>query len=255
MQWHVKIVFGGVLALGLSGCGLIDTIRGYVRPRPQSEPQAVEPNFVPTGEEVIAPKFNFIGEFDAEGFAPAAVPDPQSPERSLWGFINTKGEMVIPPQFRCEYGEDEIPCGPFVDGVARVVRERKTGDKPEDAVYEFGFINRTGTYVVPPQFLYANNFSEGLAAVRVGKDYQTARVGYINPQGEMVIQPQFLAAGSFQNGYSPVCQGEDYDRAKCGVIDKTGKFVIPPKYNWIDMNGYENGLLKVMINGKWGFIR
>ncbi len=250
-QFRLKIGLFWLLTLGLSGCGLVDTIRSYVR----SQPQPATTPFVPTGEEVIAPQFNFVGEFDEAGLAPASVPDPENKDRRLWGFINTRGEMVIPPQFTCEYGEDEIPCGPFVDGVARVVRERKTGDQPEDMTYEFGFINRTGTYVVPPQFLYADSFSDGLAAVKVGKDFQAARVGYINPQGEMVIQPQFLSAGGFQNGYAPACQGSDYERAKCGVIDKTGKFVVPAQYDWIDLNGYQNGLLKVMRKQKWGFIR
>ncbi|MEN9233154.1 MAG: WG repeat-containing protein [Gloeomargarita sp. DG02_3_bins_56] len=243
-------VIGG-LTLGLSGCGLVHTLRRYVRPQtPKTEAATA-----PTGAVAIAPRFEYVGEFDETGLAPAAVPDPDRKDRQLWGFINTKGEMVIPPQFHCEYGEYEIPCGPFVNGVARVVRERKTGDKPENVISEFGFINRTGIYVVPPQFLYADNFSEGLAMVRVGPDFDKARVGFINPQGEMVIPPQFLLAGSFQNGYAPACRGADYERAECGVIDKTGKFVIPPEYDWIGLNGYQNGLLKVRKNGKWGFIR
>jgi len=122
-------------------------------------------------------------------------------------------------------------------------------------VTEFGFINRSGAFIVPPQFLYASNFSDGLAAVTVGKDFSAAKVGYLNPQGELAIQPQFLAAGDFQNGYAPACQGPDYDRAQCGVIDKTGKFIVPPQYDWIDLNGYQNGLLKVMRDQKWGLIR
>ncbi|APB33664.1 kwg repeat protein [Gloeomargarita lithophora Alchichica-D10] len=255
IKFGLKIGLTGILALGLTGCGLLDTIRGYVRSQPQEQAIETPTAFVPTGTEAIPPQFAFVGEFDDTGLAPAAVPDPQNKDRRLWGFINTQGEMVIAPQFQCEYGEDEIPCGPFVDGIARVVRERKTGDKPEDSIIEFGFINRTGTFIAPPQFIYANDFSDGLAAVTVGKDFQAAKVGYLNAQGELAIQPQFLSAGSFQQGYAPACQGPDYERAKCGVIDKTGKFVVPPKYDWIDMNGYQNGLLKVMLNEKWGFIR
>ncbi len=253
MKFRLKIGLGCVLALGLTGCGLVDTIRSTLRPQEQT-PVATTA-FVPTGEEVIPPQFSFVGEFDASGLAPASVPDPENQDRTVWGFINTQGQMVIPPQFHCEYGEGDLPCGPFIDGVARVVRERKTGDKPEDMTYEFGFVNPTGTYIVSPQFLYAMDFSDGLAAVTVGKDFSVAKVGYINPQGEMVVQPQFLSAGSFQNGYAPACQGPDYERAKCGVIDKMGKFVVPPKYDWIDLNGYQNGLLKVMLNEKWGYIR
>jgi hypothetical protein len=145
------------LALGLSGCGLVDTIRSYVRFRPQEHTIEKPAAFV------IAPQFSFVGEFDASGLAPASVPDPENKDRTVWGFINT--------------------------------------------------------------------------------------------QGEMVIQPQFLSAGSFQKGYAPACQDSDYERAKCGVIDKMGKFVVPPKYDWIDLNGYQNGLLKVMLNEKWGYIR
>ncbi|MCS6782839.1 MAG: WG repeat-containing protein [Gloeomargarita sp. SKYG98] len=74
--------------------------------------------------------------------------------------------MVIAPPFRGEpfdpYDEeDQRPCEPFIDGVARVIRERTIRDKPEDVAVEF--INPTGVYGIPPQFSYASNFSKGLA--------------------------------------------------------------------------------------------
>jgi KWG Leptospira. len=56
----------------------------------------------------------------------------------------------------------------------------------------YGYMNRAGEVIIPPQYLSAASFSGGLAAIRTGTRY-----GYINPAGELVIEPQFSLAGSF----------------------------------------------------------
>ncbi|MCS6783156.1 MAG: WG repeat-containing protein [Gloeomargarita sp. SKYG98] len=93
--------------------------------------------------------------------------------KSLRGFINTAGQRVIAPQFQCEYAESKILCGPFINSLARVIRKKPIGQQD-------GLLNSTGAYVIPPQFLYASHFSDGLAMVRVGKDFGIACAGYIN---------------------------------------------------------------------------
>ena len=50
----------------------------------------------------------------------------------------------------------------------------------------FGYISKTGEFVIQPQFKTAKNFSEGLAAAE-----SNGKWGFINPKGDWVIQPWF----------------------------------------------------------------
>jgi WG containing repeat len=84
----------------------------------------------------------------------------------------------------------------------------------------YGYIDKTGAWVVKPQFNHALEFSEGLAAVSVH-----GRWGYINATGNYAVAPQFDDAQSFSEGLAPVKKGELW-----GYIDKTGRFVIEPRF-------------------------
>jgi hypothetical protein len=50
---------------------------------------------------------------------------------------------------------------PFRDGLAIALASDRDN---------YGYINKNGVFVIPEQFAYANPFSEGLAAVGIGKD-------------------------------------------------------------------------------------
>ena len=106
------------------------------------------------------------------------------------------GGLAIPLQF------DAV--GTFSDGLAEV----KVGNK-------WGYINKTGKYVIGPQFDYVMGFHEELAAVRIGKKW-----GYVDKTGKVVIPLQFDAAQNFSGGLAEVRVGERWV-----FIDKTGKYV------------------------------
>ena len=58
-----------------------------------------------------------------------------------------------------------------------------------------GYIDGTGTPVIAPSFVWAEDFtSNGLAAVQ---DNETNLYGYIDRTGAYVIPPQFTAGESF----------------------------------------------------------
>jgi len=112
---------------------------------------------------------------------------------------------------------------------------------------------KTGQIVINPQFDAAQNFSEGLAAVRIGDD-TTGKWGFIDEGGALVINPQFDLAASFIDGLAIVRIG-DSKSGKWGFIDKSGKFVISPQFSEVDI--FVNNLAAVKVgdtNGKWGFI-
>jgi hypothetical protein len=78
---------------------------------------------------------------------------------------------------------------------------------------KWGFINRSGKIVVEPQFDWAQDYSEELAAVGVGgkRDAQYHLIsmdggkwGFIDQKGSMVIRPQFDGVKPFSSGVAVV---------------------------------------------------
>ena len=63
----------------------------------------------------------------------------------------------------------------------------------------WGFIDKSGTLVIPPKFDDAESFLEGLAKIEVEGLY-----GYADKSGAIVIPPQFKEADSFSDGFAPV---------------------------------------------------
>lgn len=156
---------------------------------------------------------------------------------------------------------------------------------------KYGYIDKTGTWVIPPQFDYAYDFHEGFARVECneivglinvhgvwtyfpGKDNISApiivsdvheglivaedpqqpyvkRKGFINPFGDWVISPQFSNVASFQEGYAKVEITID-NICRWGFIDSNGNWAVPPIYE--EANSFVEGLAGVAKNGKWGYI-
>lgn len=203
-----------------------------------------------------------------------------------WGYKDSTGQLVIPPQFD--------KAGKFSEGLAEV----KIGSK-------YGYIDLNGRVVIKPQFdrvwsfsegqarvkiddkstyidktgkiLFdeASSFCEGLARVKIGDKYgyidKTGQLvippefskawnfseslavigvddqyGYINKKGEIICQPRFDQAWSFADGLALVRIGNQY-----GYIDKTGK-VISEFFE--EVRSFCEGLAAVRISGKWGYI-
>jgi len=82
-----------------------------------------------------------------------------------------------------------------------------------------GFIDVTGTVIIPLQFLDAGMFSEGLAPVQ---DTTSGKWGYIDQTGNFVIQPQFEMAFRFDHGLAKVF----LNQGGSGYIDTAGSVVI-----------------------------
>jgi len=106
---------------------------------------------------------------------------------------------------------------PFSEGLALV--QAKT-----DRGMMYGFIDKSGQFVISPGYPDAKSFSEGLAAVSTGfAQGGAANWGYIDKTGAMVITPRFCGAESFHDGMAGVGVANP---AVDSFIDKTGKVVI-----------------------------
>jgi hypothetical protein len=119
-------------------------------------------------------------------------------------YFDTAGNQVLP--FSNKYES----YGNFTGGLARV----RSHDK-------WGFINLFGVEVIPPQFEYTDEFSDGRAIVRNGNDLH----GAIDEDGNLVIDYRFPVLTNFEKGYAKFG-----DLKTWGLIDKAGKIVVPQIY-------------------------
>ena len=82
----------------------------------------------------------------------------------------------------------------------------------------------TWEWLAEPLFDNINDFSEGLASVKVNDKW-----GYIDIKGDWIIEPQFNNAYSFLQGKAGVTILVN-DTATLGFIDKTGLWVVQPQF-------------------------
>ncbi len=124
------------------------------------------------------------------GLAAVCMPNkekPDNPALGKWGFIDKNGNIVIPPLY-----DDEEP---FKEGMARITIKDKSG---EGKAEKYTFINKENQRL-SQEFDMANSFSDDLAVVGTKKDGEML-FGYINKSGNYVIKPRFDKANNFSEG-------------------------------------------------------
>ncbi len=85
--------------------------------------------------------------------------------------------------------------GPFCDGLARVRQNKK-----------WGYIDTTGSVIIPLKYNEVENFSDDMARVRVGQKW-----GLLHKSGKVIIKPTFQQIGEFINGKAKVLlDGTEY---------------------------------------------
>jgi len=174
------------------------------------------------------------------------------------GYLDLKGGVAIEPKFKLstDFFEDaaftkdkdgfyyfdkkgaELFAGKrfdevsnFADGLACVAQKGKDGKK-------YGFIDKTGKFVIEPAFLMPAYFSEGLAFV-----VKDGKRSFIDKTGKEAfpLDPKICDAVSFSEGLSCVSSTD----GKTGFIDKTGKFAIDMNIEEKCYLGFVNGLARL----------
>lgn len=180
------------------------------------------------------------------------------------GFNNSNGDIFITAQFEDARSFDEGLAGIKIDGY-------------------WGFINKTGSIVIPCIYDKVSSFHGGNS--KVGKiineegkqnikyclidytgkqitsyydeiDYfrddralikEDEKYGFVNRNGIEVIPPVYDKASYFSEGYAEI----EYN-GKCGMIDINGKEIINAEYDDIESSDYN--IVAVSKNGKWGYL-
>lgn len=170
-----------------------------------------------TGDIAIQPE-NFMAYDFSEGLAAVANEDDKL------GFIDTKGNLVIPFNFEHNFDGTYLYQG-FSNGLAAVSIDGK-----------FGYISINGNFAIEPKFDYAGRFNDGIALIVLNGLY-----GYIDRDGKYTIEPQFAHASSFHNGFAFVRRPEKTDYEETGgyaLINKNGDFVTDENLVYEDGGGY-----------------
>ena len=180
-----------------------------------------------------------------------------------FGYLNKKGEIVIPPiysqaksfsQGLASVKDDKSMTG-YIDskGNLKINYQYANGERfnkqglaivlaPESEYY--GVIDKNGKYVINPQFEYMFADDNGYI-IRLDKhgDY-----GYCDMQGKLIINPQFQHMHKFGNtSLAPVASG-----GAVGFVDKKGKMIIQPQFE--SASCFNGNYAVAGTAGKFGFI-
>ena len=83
-------------------------------------------------------------------------------KNNKWGFINKKGELVI------DYRSDLVVSNNHLNNLNSYPifkNNRCLIKKQVNEIYYYGYIDKTGTIIIAPQFLNATNFENGHALI------------------------------------------------------------------------------------------
>lgn len=192
-----------------------------------------------TGRYVIKPWFTRAGNFH-DGVAQVNL-------GYRWWFIDEEGYTV---------SEDRLPA-------SMIARPSQEELKPASRDGKCGYIDKTGEFVVKPQFGSCQLFHEGLAAVVLAdkwdpnsRTYIRGKWGFIDQTGKFVIKQQFYRVDEgFSEGLAaveviivevPLDNNATYTKTRWGYIDKTGKVVIKPRFG--HASEFREGLAVVQLD-------
>ncbi|MCB2354396.1 WG repeat-containing protein [Clostridium estertheticum] len=108
----------------------------------------------------------------------------------------------------------------------------------------YGYVDKTGDFVIEPKFDNALTFYNGRAWVSTNNKY-----GVINKRGDYLIEPLYDAVGSSTENATWVKLNGVW-----GLLDNNGKFIMQPRYDFDSMECYYEELMSVTIYEKIGFI-
>lgn len=185
------------------------------------------------GKLAIKPQFSIANDF-SEGLAwveIATTPNITAGWKS--GYIDKTGAFVIPTDVGDDFQGHSGFDGNFRGGLAPVLKQ------PQG---KWGYINKSGKFVIEPRFEKAFDFSEGLARVVIN-----GHTGFIDRAGRLAVQPEYdfvdWPRRNFSDGMAAVSK-----HGKWGYVDNTGKEVIKPEFD--ESSDFTDGFAVVNVGAR-----
>jgi hypothetical protein len=200
------------------------------------------------------PAVETVSDFN-EGLAAYSVSEDK---KEKWGFVNTKGETSINPQFTkvgrfsnglCSVADENDKWG-FIDKSGKIVINYQFTDVyPFTSNYaivkggeKYGTIDKNGKYTVNPQFDFIFSDDDKLMIM------QDDKWGWADLDGKIIVNPQFANAYPFYSNKLAAVESGD----KWGFIDKDGKIIINPQFE--KAFSFDGKIALVDNGGQYGFI-
>jgi hypothetical protein len=204
-----------------------------------------------------------------------------------WGLIDKAGHIVIEPRY------EEV--SPFSEGMAvaligdtsllidktgQIILSRSTDELflsiYEDARFseglavaydcaeeKYGFIDRSGEFIIEPRFQQAAPFSEGLARVAVVEEDEE-KLAFIDHGGRFAIPPRFNTdfdfrrnSTNFSEGLASLSEGLRpvvIEAEKFVYVDKSGEIILPTDFFYAGPFREGRAVVYDAERNKWGFI-
>ena len=139
-------------------------------------------------------------------------------------------------------------AGDFSEGLAPVTVNGRN----------WGYIDKTGEFVIQPKFEFCRNFSEGRAAVQMNGKW-----GFIDRDDRLIVESVFEQVGDFSEGLACVNIGGEMagfwakgssarvvGYGRWGYIKKDGDFAIDPASGLFRAERFSEGLARFAIDRK-----
>ena len=221
---------------------------------------------------------DFTSKFGFKVFTLAFHHD-EAENAGIWGYIDTKGHVILPPQYI--FAED------FYGGLAVVCKGEWTRDKKWNNKYntgrlwseqmDWGAINSSGREVIPCKFQEIKwrpfdpsdewNWGTEITKRYLAAQNQDGLWGIIDFEGNWVVTPQFgdmgYAMDASPNGdmfvfYSrAIWGGGDPDETPCGIYSISRQRVIIPADRFVEIEFQDDETVEVREtpNGPANIIR
>jgi len=138
------------------------------------------------GNEIVPPIYSEVSDFDESGHA-KFLQFSEKKKRYRYGLFDLEGNITISPKY---------------EGLGKCRDNRIWAIKKE----KVGFLNCTGTVVLPLKYQATIPFSEGIAAYKNRK----GRFQYIDINGDKIFNTTYQVAGKFHDGIAYVRDNENW---------------------------------------------
>lgn len=162
------------------------------------------------------------------------------------GFVSQEsGEVIIPLEY---VSSSFYPYAPSTNHFSEgLVAMKKPSEK-------WGYLDNKGKTIIPFTYIYADSFSEDLAAVCQDDEEENYKCGYIDKTNKTVIPFIYEVTKEFSEGLATVSKIEN-EKITSSVIDKNGVVIYPFKEDRT-IGPYSEGLAPIVNvkTGRQGFI-